>query len=210
MLREGFFEKYFINPLIRDFKNKKEEFIPQQSMPFILTAWGLITIGLFGILIGQVGMLGPEVGFAMIYIIVPIWIIASILPLISVIKRARRDPEPKKLSAEEYYETIKKTMLPLDWILSGAALLFFIFGPIMMESTLRGRNLDILPRGNGDSGVSLLDTDSVYEEPIFNFQVGENEGEQVDTLGSLEDLDTVSFKDSYDPYVEAAIDSISE
>ncbi len=209
MLRQGFFEKYFIQPFYRDFRNKATS-CPKSTLPLATTAWVIITLGIVGVLIGFIGLLGPETGSICVYVGLGLWLLFTIPAFIALIRRCCNGNEDNSNPVDKYYDEVRRAMLPIDWMLSGAAVLFFILGPLMMLSTLRGRNMDILPRGAGDGYSQFVDNDSIYEEPIFNY-IGESDASDADTLGDISDLDTITLEESsFDPTIEEQPDTISE
>lgn len=193
MLRVGFFEKYFINPYFRqwkDFSGKQ----PREEFALSLAAWGIVTIGLAGLLLGLVGLLGPQVGFVTLGVVGALWIGASVVPIAALRRRCSASE-----SDREVYR--RAPMLGIDMLMTVVCGLFFLFGLLMMITTLNSGELNMNPRGTGQSGDNpILMRDSVIEEPIFNYftETSPAEGDDMDDLA---DKDTLSLDESFDPTV---------
>ena len=56
-----------------------------------ICAWLLITLGLAGVLMGLVGLLGPEVGFVSLTVVGGIWLLLSVVPLAAIVVRSTRN-----------------------------------------------------------------------------------------------------------------------
>lgn len=187
MLHQGFYEKYFIDPFIRRFSDFKGTAGRRDAL-YSLLAWVIVTAGIVGILTGLVGILGGEVGFPCLWIIGGLWILASLIPLIALIQRAARGMA-EGIAGTEANNTTRPgyKMLTIDIILSVACVLFLIFGIPMMVTTVRSETLEIDPSGISKLPTSKIPTDSVYEEPIFNYQQTDISDEPLDTVASIEE-----------------------
>ena len=187
MLHQGFYEKYFIDPFIRRFSDFKGTAGRRDAL-FSLLAWAIVTAGIVGILTGLVGILGGEVGFPCLWIIGGLWILASLIPLIALIQRAARGMA-EGIAGTEANNTTRPgyKMLTIDIILSVACVLFLTFGIPMMVTTVRSETLEIDPSGISKLPTSKIPTDSVYEEPIFNYQQTDISDEPLDTVASIEE-----------------------
>lgn len=194
MLREGFFEKYFISPFFRHYA----DFTGSASRNDVLysgVAWLTVTVGLAGVLIGLVGLLGPEVGFVTSIVVGILWIAGSACPFAALFRRLSNSE-----NSDEESGMRKPVFLFIDKAFIAVCGLFLIFGILMMVVTLNSGDINMNPRGSGDYGPNpILEGDSVVEEPIFTYQSEDVEEEHVDTLNDLSDLDTVSLDESFDP-----------
>lgn len=199
MTHTGFFERYFITPFFRrysDFKgceNSRDAWVS-------VGAWLIVTAGVAGVLLGFVGLLGPEVGFVALGTVGAIWIIGSLCPLAALAARASK-------GTGENAEPGKITFLGIDKLLSAICVLFLIFGLLMMITTLNSGEINMNPRSGGsdDRENPILMQDSIREEPIFTYQ-DETPYEPVkDTLEDLVDHDTVSLDESFDPQITTQV-----
>lgn len=199
MTHTGFFERYFITPFFRrysDFKggeNSREAWIS-------VGAWLIVTAGVMGVLLGFVGLLGPEVGFVALGIVGTIWIIGSLCPIAALVARASK-------GAGENAVPKKITFLGIDKLLSAICILFLIFGLLMMITTLNSGEINMNPRNGGsdDRENPILMQDSIWEEPIFTYQDETPKEPEIDTLSDLSDLDTVSLDESFDPQISTEV-----
>lgn len=194
MTQEGYFEKYFIKPFYRHYSDFKGEGSPKTAMMTLVT-WLVITIGVFGILIGLVGLLGPEVGFVCLWVIGGLWIAGSIVPLLAAFSRSRNS------SAEKDEDESKPVFLGIDKLLFAACGLFMILGVLMMITTLNSDELLGRPRGADSESTNKFEPDSVEEEPIFTYQVETPVEAAPDTMADLSETDTVSVEESFDPTI---------
>ena len=83
---DGWFESYFIKPWIRHYA----DFVHGESAGDCLRsllAWLVMTLGLAGLLMGLVGLMGPEVGFACLKWLGIAWLAASAIPFIALLAR---------------------------------------------------------------------------------------------------------------------------
>ena len=199
MTHTGFFERYFITPFFRrysDFKGGENS----RAAWISVGAWLIVTAGVVGVLLGFVGLLGPEVGFVALGIVGAIWIIGSLCPLAALGSRASKgtgeNDEPKKI-----------TFLGIDKLLSAICILFLIFGLLMMITTLNSGEINMNPRNGGsdDRENPILMQDSIWEEPIFTYQDETPKEPEIDTLSDLSDLDTVSLDESFDPQISTEV-----
>lgn len=185
MVHKGFYEKYFIDPFIRQYSDFKGTTARRDALCSLL-AWIILTAGITGILTGLVGLLGGEVAFPCLWIIGGIWILASLVPLAALAVRASRgrtEPltEPENASRTGY------SILGIDILLSVVCFLFLILGIPMMITTVRSETIEIDPSGISRLPASKLPEDSVYEEPIFNYQQTDISDEPLDTVASIEE-----------------------
>jgi uncharacterized membrane protein YhaH (DUF805 family) len=188
---EGFFETYFIRPFVHryaDFNGEERG----KSISYSLLAWLIITLGLIGLMLGLVGLLGPEVGFTTLYIGGGIWIAASIIPILALFSR-RGVEEPDAGNGRK-----QKLMLPIDMVLAAISVLFFFLGLLMMISTLNSEELTADP-GTMEEDTTTLEFDEVVEEPIFTYQDEVAETPAQDTLMDLEDPEAMTPDESFDP-----------
>lgn len=194
-VRQGWFESNFITPWFRrcvDFGGG----CSKKSFGLALLAWLIASAGTAGVLMGLVGLLGPEVGFVALEWIGGLWLAYSLLPFAALLKRTFAGPEP-----DETREPVTG-MLGIDWMLTAFAVLFFLFGLLMMTTTLNSETLHA-PTGS-DEEESVIDRDTVVEEAIFTYQnpVVDTAAPAVDTLAVPEDPDMVSPDEGYDPTIE--------
>lgn len=191
---DGYFETYFIRPFFHhyaDFRGGESA----KSCSLSLLAWLIVTLGIAGILMGQVGLLGPEAGFSTMTVVSIIWIAASLVPLAALLVRASHG-EPEKQKSPR--------LLGVDTLLGISCLLFFLLGVLMMTTTLNSGSLN--PNAGYDPAEDTvrLQLEEVTEEPIFTYQESsvETPAEVVDTLGDMTEPDAVSPDESYDPSLD--------
>lgn len=198
---EDYFEAYFIRPFIHhyaDFSGSE----PARAALLSFAAWLVLTAGIAGILMGQVGLLGPEVGFIFLYVVGGIWLAASVVPLAALAVRGSRGKRgPWKHSPR---------FLGVDALLSGAAILFFLFGLLMMTTTLRSENLN--PNAGYDPEAEespATAADSIREEPIFTYQESAPATQEADTLdlSDLDDPDAGDPDETFDPELSTDADA---
>ena len=188
---EGFFETYFIRPFIHhyaDFNGKD----PHKSCGYSLLAWLIITLGLVGVMLGLVGLLGPEVGFATLEVCGGLWLLLSISPILALFSR-------KKTHSTENDEK-RRTFLPIDIVLSSISILFFFLGILMMISTLNSEELTADP-GTMEEDTTSLEFEDIVEEPIFTYQDEVPEAVVTDSLEDLEDPEAIAPEESFDPVI---------
>lgn len=93
-------------------------------------------------------------------------------------------------------------VLGLDILLFCSSALFFVFGLLMMITTLNSEYLHPDP-GTDESEESAVPRDTVVEEAIFTYQNPEiKETVTEDTLGELNEPDMVDPSESFDPSLE--------
>lgn len=194
---QGFFETYLIRPFVHhyvDFSGRESGV----SCVLSLAAWLILTLGIFGVLTGLVGLLGPDVGFTALKIVGILWLLTSVAPLLALFARTAHGAGDRKK------EPVAK-MLGIDWMLTAISLCFFICGTLMMTTTLHSETL------HPNAGyVEEEETDSIYgerviEEPIFTYQdqaPAPADTTVTDTLGIEEDPDLLAPYESFDPTIE--------
>lgn len=196
-VREGWFESNFITPWFRravDFHG----FGSSRSCSLALLAWLIATAGLAGVLMGLVGLLGPEVGFISLYWVGGIWLAYSLLPLAALISRTAAGSD-----ASEDEERPVTQMLAIDWMLTACAVLFFIFGLLMMITTLNSETLHA-PAGTDELDESSIPMDTVVEEAIFTYQnpTIDTAAPAADSLSAMDEADAMGPDDGFDPTIE--------
>jgi len=188
---DGFFETYFIRPFFHhfaDFKGKETK----SSCFMSLLAWLVVTIGIAGIMMGQVGLLGPEVGFSAITIGAIIWGAFSLTPLTALVTRAANGvPEQEQCPR----------MLGVDTLLAVSCILFFILGLLMMVTTLNSGQLNPNAGMTDESDTVLFEEEYIKEEPIFTYQdeLPAHVDDTVDTLSDMTEPDLADPDESFDP-----------
>lgn len=195
-VREGWFESNFITPWFRravDFRGPGSG----RSCGLALLAWLIATAGLAGVLMGLVGLLGPEVGFISLYWVGGIWLAYSILPLAALISRTAGGSEDS-----DREEPVTR-LLAIDWMLTTCAVLFFVFGLLMMTTTLHSETLHA-PAGTEEQDESAIPSDTVVEEAIFTYQnpVIDTAAPVTDTMSDLDEPDIMAPDEGYDPTIE--------
>lgn len=209
---DGWFESYFIRPFCHhyaDFKGAET----WRSCAMSILVWLIVTLGVIGILAGLVGLLGPEVGFSALSIMGCIWTAASLTPIISLLVRASRG-----VSEQDKEKMPQPHLLGVDTLLGVSSILFFLFGVLMMFTTLNSGTLDPNAGVTEEEDTTALEMEEVVEEPIFTYQdeVVADTTVTVDTLSDMTEPDLVEQEESFDPTlampeeeaVEAASDSI--
>lgn len=189
---DGWFESYFIKPWIRHYA----DFVHGESAGDCLRsllAWLVMTLGLAGLLMGLVGLMGPEVGFACLKWIGIAWLAASAIPFIALLARTFNGAEAQPRHPK---------FLGIDSLTVLSALLFFIFGVLLMYTTLHSETLHAPAGTPEDDGA--VPTDTVYEEALFTYQnpVIDTAATVTDTMTDLSDPDLVTPDESYDPTIE--------
>ncbi len=199
MTHTGFFERYFITPFFRrysDFKGCESG----RDAWISVGAWLIVTAGVIGVLLGFVGLLGPEVGFVALGVVGTIWCVGSMCPLAALASRALKGGDEKDGPR-------KVNFLGIDKLLSAICILFLIFGLLMMITTLNSGEINMNP-GNGDSYDTenpILMQDSIWEEPIFTYQDEAPKEPEKDTMPDLQETDTVSLDESFDPQISTEV-----
>ncbi len=190
---EGWFDSYFLRPWIRQYADFHGATTGRDCL-FSILAWLTLTIGLAGVLMGLVGLLGPETGFCCLIIFGSLWIAASIVPFAALIKRT--------LSHDQAVASHPRFLI-IDILQVAAAVLFFIFGLLMMLTTLNSEMLQ--PDPGTEMENSAEQEDLTVTEPIFTYQTTE-EPVVADTtaIAEPEDPDLVSAEESFDPTLAPA------
>lgn len=198
---EDYFEAYFIRPFIHhyvDFEGSESV----RSMIKSLLCWLVLTLGVAGILTGLVGLLGPESGFPALWIIGGLWILGSLPGLASLVTRG--------LKGGSENEEPHPRFLGIDALLAGICVLFFIFGILMMVTTLRSETLN--PNDNYDPRVetTMGEKDSVWEEPIFTYQDETPAMTPEEPLDDETEEEASESEDSFDPALETEAQAIAD
>ena len=194
---DGFFESYFIRPFFHhytDFKGKESG----RSCAMSLLAWLVVTLGIAGIMMGQVGLLGPEVGFMALWIAGSIWLAASVVPLMAILTRATHGTPEKPL---------KPRMLGVDTLLGVSCLLFFLLGMLMMVTTLSSGSLNPNAGYVPEADTAVIEQEYVKEEPIFTYQDEVSTEPEVDSMSDMTEPDLVEPDESFDPTLVPAEES---
>lgn len=198
MTHTGFFERYFISPFfrrIRDFSGEQSK----RAAGYSALAWLTATAGIIGALLGLVGLLGPDVGFVCLAAVGGAWLCWSAVGFAAMLARLSRhavDSDSKETPA----------MLGIDKLLSAICVLFLICGILMTVTTLNSGELNMTPRNGGDGSPNpILEQDSIWEEPIFTYQDETPKEPEMDTMTDLEEKDTVSLDESFDPEINTAV-----
>lgn len=195
---EGWYESYLIQPWFRryaDFRDGESG----RDCALSLLAWAIATLGLAGLLMGLVGLLGPEVGFICMTVCGCAWIAYSLIPFAALLARTfnGKDAEPRR-----------PRFLGIDTLLTIVCGLFFIFGLLMMITTLNSENLHPDAGYEEIEETAIQQTDTVVEEPIFTYQdTRPDTTAVVDTMSDLTDPDMVAPDESFDPTIATAPES---
>lgn len=205
MIHRGFYERYFISPFFYDFKmfSGKES---KRDVLRTLAAWFVATLGIAGLLLGQVGLLGPEIGFATLYMLGGLWLVWSLLSICALLARYSKSCSENSHTGEEKTSVV---MLGIDKLLSIVCVLFFVLGLLMMITTLNSGELNMSTgTGEYDEDNPILNTDKVQEEAIFNYlNYDETPVAEKDSETVVEDEDTTSVQEIYDP---AAVSPVAQ
>ncbi|MDE7180651.1 MAG: hypothetical protein K2N88_05585 [Muribaculaceae bacterium] len=157
---DGYFEAYFIRPFFHRYAN----FTAHESMGYALmslAAWLIVTIGIAGIMMGQIGIIGPEAGVTATIVVGCVWAAFSITPIIALLKRASLGENSLKRTPH---------FLGVDTLLLVSCVLFFIFGLLMMLTTLNSEILKPNARYNPAADTVKAPEAYIVEEPIFTYQ----------------------------------------
>lgn len=195
---EGFFESYFIRPFVYlYFKFQGHESIG--SCVRSLLAWLVITLGIVGIMMGQIGLIGPDGGIQLAKTVFWIWIILSICPMAALFSRTAQGSPERPIHAR---------MLGIDTLLGVSCLLFFVLGLLMMVTTLDSGELNPNARVVDEADTSSMDDEYISEEPIFTYQdeSAETPKEPVDTLTDMNEPDLMEAEESFDPTIQTPAD----
>ena len=198
-IQEGFFERYFMNPLFRGVDSKGRD--RRGGLKYVLLAWLIVTLGIVGLLLGLVGLFGPEVGFICLSLYGVVWLIFSGHRFVVLSRGAGNSGEKG-----DFEESVKPVWLLIDKLMVGVSILFLILGILMAVTTLYSGDMDISSKGSGEPSSKMgIERNEVEEEPIFTYQ---NEAPAVDLAEDefveFEEVDTVSLEESYDPSVPVA------
>lgn len=198
---EGWFESYFIRPWFRkysDFSGGET----RRDFLFSLLGWAIVTLGIAGILLGLVGLLGPEIGFPTLEICGGIWIAYSIVPFIALVKRTSNGGDAKQRHPK---------FLGIDILQVAASMLFFLFGLFIMITTLNSEMLNPDPRMEDEEEVKI-EGESIVEEPIFTYQDASTEVKRDTAMvePEVEDPDMLSPDESFDPTIATQPDMEKE
>lgn len=188
---DGWFESYFIRPFFHHYADFRGGESWKTSVMSLL-AWVVVTLGIVGILMGLVGLLGPEVGFGALRIVGSLWGVASLVPLASLVVRGARGGD----------DGLKPRLLGVDTLLGVSSLLFFVFGLLMMVTTMNSGSLDPNAGVTDEEDSSVVELEEVVEEPIFTYQDEvrpDTSAVVVDTLGDMTEPDLVAPEESFDP-----------
>lgn len=195
---DGYFESYFIRPFFHRYANFKAG-ESAKSCLFSILAWVIVSLGVAGILLGLIGLIGPEAGIATAITVGIIWALLSVVPLVAIIARASNgkkedDPKPR--------------LLGVDTLLGVSCLLFFIFGLLMMITTLNSETLNPNARYVPEDDTVAVEEDYVVEEPIFTYQdeAPAAPAEDIDSLSDVNEPDLASPDESYDPTIDVNTD----
>lgn len=197
---DGYFETYFIRPFFHhyaDFRTAESA----RTLLLSLAAWVAVTLGLAGILMGLVGLLGPEVGFAALRVIGIIWLALSLCPLLAMAVRAsRREP----------HDQLSPKFLGVDTLLFTSSLLFFILGLLMMTTTVNSGYLNPNAGMTDEADTSSVELEEVTEVPIFTYQdeAVADTAAPADTLPDLVEPDLIAPDESFDPTIVTPADEI--
>lgn len=202
---DGWFESYFIRPFFHhyaDFRGGES----LRTCVMSLLAWVVVTLGIVGVLMGLVGLLGPEVGFWALGVVGTLWGLVSLVPLVSLAVRGARGGD----------DGLKPRLLGVDTLLGVSSLLFFVFGLLMMVTTVNSGKLDPNAGVIDEEDTSVMELEEVVEEPIFTYQDEvkvDTRAATVDTLGDMTEPDLVAPEESFDPTLavpeeEVVIDSL--
>lgn len=197
---DGFFESYFIRPFFHhyaDFKGNESG----KSCAMSLLAWLVVTLGIAGIMMGQVGLLGPEVGFSALWIAGVIWGALSIVPLLALLVRATHGAPEKPLSPR---------MLGVDTLLGVSCLLFFVLGTLMMITTLHSGSLNPNAGYVPEADTAVIEQEYIKEEPIFTYQDEAPAEPEVDSMSDMTEPDLVEPDESFDPTLVPAEETPEE
>ena len=189
---DGWFESYFIKPWIRHYAHFRPGARPADSRRSRL-AWPEMPRARAGLLMCLVGLMGPEVGFACLKWLGIAWLAASAIPFIALLARTFNGAEAQPRHPK---------FLGIDSLTVLSALLFFVFGVLLMYTTLHSETLHA-PAGTPEDDEKVA-TDTVYEEALFTYQnpVIDTTATVADTMTDLSDPDLVTPDESFDPTIE--------
>ena len=196
---EGFFECYFIRPFIHHYADFRSGESAGSCVKSLL-AWVIITLGVVGIMLGQVGIIGPEAGVTAAWIVCGIWMAASVVPIVALLARAAH-------GAPEH--PVRHRMLGVDVLLGASCVLFFVLGLMMLITTLDSGELNPNARIYDEPDTTQVEEEEyVKEEPIFTYQdeAAEVEEPAIDTMVELTEPDLVAPEESFDPTIEYPVE----
>ena len=198
MTHTGFFERYFITPFFRKYTDFNGAVSDRDAL-ISAAAWLIVTAGVTGVLLGLVGLLGPETGFLCLAVIGGIWILGSVCPLAALASRAFRGGKT---------EASRVNFLGIDKFLTVTCGLFLILGTLMTVTTLNSGEINPYHRGQGDRKHNpLLEQEEVVEEPIFNYQTAEPAPvEEIEEVETEAPADTITIDDAFDPTITTEIE----
>lgn len=197
---DGFFETYFIRPFAHHYADFHGKESPRSALRSLI-AWLILTLGVTGIMMGQVGLLGPEVGFTALLVVEIIWIAASVTPLLALLARSRS-------GAPEAVKKVK--FLGVDTLLGVSSILFFLLGLLMMITTLQSGQLDPNANATDENDTIRFEEEYVKEEPIFTYQDETASDAPADSMRDLEDQDAATPDESYDPTLATPADDYTD
>lgn len=194
---EGYFETFFIRPFFHQYADFHTAGNVEDALRTVV-AWLIVTLGVAGILMGQIGLLGPDIGVTTIIAIGAIWCVLSIAPLAAAIARgAKGGATPRK-----------PKLLGIDTLLGVSCILFFILGLLMMITTLNSGSLNPNAGYREEEDTVVVERDEVVEEPIFTYQDAAPAPVEVDSMQDLEEPDAVDPDESFDPSLAPAEEAI--
>lgn len=189
---EGFFETYFIRPFVHqyfDFQSKES----LRTCLMSLLAWAVITLGVVGVMLGQVGIIGPEGGLQATWWVCGIWLALSVIPILAMFARTSHGAPEKEP---------KPRMLGIDTLLGVSCLLFFLLGLLMMSTTMHSEVLNPNGRIYEESDTATVeDYPEITEEPIFTYQ------DEAPTDENVAQTPVDSLSDFTEPYLEESEES---
>lgn len=196
-INTGYFDAYFIRPFIRKYADFKG-YESKESYLKSLLAWFVVSLGLVGLMLGQIGIIGPEGGVTTAVVVCVLWGVLSLVPLVSLTVRTLHG-NPK--------QEIKGRMLGIDILQFAACILFFVLGLLMMITTFNSGELNPNARVYEEDTTRVEEKEYIKEEPIFTYETVEPEEENLpkDTLPLIQEED-YDFDPSIEP--ELVIDSI--
>lgn len=199
---DGYFETFFIRPFFHHYADFKSRESAGSCLKSII-AWLIVTLGITGIMMGQIGLLGPETGFTAMTVVATIWGAFSLLPLITLIARTANGSPDRPFSTK---------ILGVDSLLAVSCMLFFILGLLMMYTTLHSGNLNPNAGMTDEPDTSVFEEEYVKEEPIFTYQdeTPPATEESQDTLGDMTEPDLVTPEESFDPTLSPSDEIIED
>lgn len=199
MTHTGFFERYFITPIFRKYADF-EGAVSDRDALISAAAWLIVTAGVAGVLLGLVGLLGPDTGFVCLAVIGGIWIVGSLCPLAALASRAMHGGNDDKKMPVRF--------LGIDKFLAVTCGLFLILGILMTVTTLNSGTINPYHRGQGDRNHNpLLEQEEVVEEPIFNYQTADPAPvEDIEEEVTEDPAETITVDDAFDPTIATEIE----